>query len=69
MRREGRAHTLKAIDARGRMKGLKKVLDKVKDATVEQRERAKEIVQSALNDGHLEVEFAIKEKNRRLLAP
>ena len=39
----------------------------LKDASSEQRSRVKEIVQSSLNDGALKVEFAIKEKNRRIL--
>ena len=37
-------------------------------ALSEQRSRVAEALQHALHDGGLEVEFALREKNRRLLA-
>ena len=50
-----------------RMKALRKSLSSLNDATQEQRSRVQEAVQLALRDGSLEVEFKIKEKNRRIL--
>ena len=49
------------------MKALGRVMRAMGDVTQEQRVRVTEALQGALQDGSLEVEFAIKEKNRRLL--
>ena len=46
---------------------MKKVLDILKDASAEQRSRVKEAVQAAMQDGSLQVEFLLKEKNSKIL--
>ena len=46
---------------------MKRVLDGLKDASVEQRSRVKEAVQTALQDGSLQVEYVVKEKNARIV--
>ena len=43
------------------------VLSRVKDLAQEQRTRVREVVQEAMQDGTLQVQFAIKEKNRMIL--
>ena len=47
---------------------MKRVMEILKDVSSEQRGRVKEAVQTALQDGSLQVEFVVKEKNQRILA-
>ena len=46
---------------------MKRVLDLLKDASIEQRSRVKEAVQTSLQDGSLQVEYVVKEKNAKIL--
>ena len=52
----------------GKSPSWKRVLGVLSDATSEQRAKVQEALQQTLRDGSLEIEFTIKEKNRKILA-
>ena len=46
---------------------LRRVMGAVKDLSERERDRIREAVQAALNDGSMNIEFLVKEKNQRIL--